>query len=1328
MVHLDRPLLAALLDGSATHAEREQAESHLAACPACSALVVQVAAEVRERSLARPAVPGDDLHATTSFPLAAPGEACPSTVNLSAPAAQGGPDTSLDFHVLPPAEETSLGVLGDYVLLSKIAQGGMGVVYKARQQSLNRVVALKMMLGGQHAGEQQIQRFRTEAQAAANLDHPNIVPVFEVGEFDGLPFFSMGYVEGHSLQQRVAAGPLPPRAAAEMVRALSGAVQYAHQRGIVHRDLKPANVLLDAAGQPRITDFGLAKRIEADKELTASGQILGTPTYMSPEQAAGDSQQAGPACDLYALGAILYCLLTGRPPFQAASPLETVRMVLEQEPVPPRQLNASIPRDLETICLKCLQKKPRDRYPSAEELEWELARFLKGEPIRARRVGRAERLIRWCRRKPATAGLIVASVAAVVLLAGFLHFRQEYAAARTLAAARQQLADTQRYHSLVSDVRESAATRRNGWTWGSLEKLTEAAALEVEDADPVPLRTLAVAALAHVDVRPTPLIAAFRNEPHALAFSPDSQRFVVGPYRERPTCPVHLFDTTTRQKVGEYNFDTVAMLLGKSLSRLLDLQQSDVVEGVYALTFSPDGRQVAVGTRQGNIHLWSPAHPDQTRVLSSAQDVALDLAFSPDGRWLYGQFDDPAQGTHQLRRWDAESDWQEAPWGEVRVNHFAVSPDGKWLAFTREGALSLHHPDGRLYREFPEDANYGDVVFTPDSRYVVAENRHALDRYAIQTGEQVQILLDPTAARSPAGSLSVSGDGALLMTSGEGRKVRLWDAASGRVAAELVVPGSNNDRLTSTPPARLSSDGRWLAAAANNETQLHEVRRPTVTTTLAHTGSPVLDMDLSADGRTLVCLSESDGRRRSTLSVWSAEDGRLLRETSARAHPNEHVGFVEPYFIQLAGVPTRIMGDRVRLAPDGAHAVAASSLAGLVSFPLDGSAPHSLPLPTGRQVRVFQEDAFKIDGDPARVAVVDDPQATNGRAVRIAGKSPDCEIRVRLDRDSFRASGQEGWSVFAAIRVEYDAAEGDAFEMAAVTHNHTHRELVPLASWPGLDYHLFQMDVFDEGTFERGDSDWVDQVVLGVANPHVRAIWIDYVHVVPIYVRSWPSELSVTPQGPLAFSSDGQDLWGQVNNDHLASWSVAAQQTRTGWTNAPGEQFLSNSQLWSLAIGKTWGLMGAEDGTLWLFSTQTGQPQNRFDGPGGGVTALAILPGETRALIGADTGRLRLISLPERDTVTDLEEQPGGVTALALNGAGDLLAVGSRAGVVTLWRRQHDEFQPLLTLPAYQAPIQTLRLSANGRTLALLVQGEHAVRLWRFDQLNEELGKMKLGF
>lgn len=346
-----------------------------------------------------------------------------------------------------PKAVTTGASFGHYELIEPIAKGGMGIVYKARQRNLNRIVAIKMILAGQFADQSDIDRFYAEAEAAAALSHPNIVAIHEIGEVQGQHFFSMDYIEGQSLAALVQENPLRPRRAAEFVRTIAETMQFAHESGVVHRDLKPANILLDKRQRPLITDFGLAKQVTGQSQRTMAGSIVGTPSYMPPEQAAGKIDEIGPWSDLYSLGAILYELLTGRPPFRSASPFETVRQVLETDPLSPRLLNENVPKDLETICLKCLQKERVRRYASAQELADELGRFLRGEPIHARPISQIARFWRLCKRHPITASAI--ATAAVFFVAASIISTVAYV--KTSAALAQS---DQSFREAVNTVNE----------------------------------------------------------------------------------------------------------------------------------------------------------------------------------------------------------------------------------------------------------------------------------------------------------------------------------------------------------------------------------------------------------------------------------------------------------------------------------------------------------------------------------------------------------------------------------------------------------------------------------------------------------------------------------------------------------------------------------------------------------------------------------------------------------------------------------------------------------------------------------------------------------
>ena len=374
--------------------------------------------QTKRRSRNRWRIRPPDGHAT----LAADPPECQANARTLAAATVPLPyDPYVTMHA--PAGAKTLGAapgmrFGEYELIAEIARGGMGVVYRARQVTLDRVVALKMILAGRLANADEVQRFQTEAAAAAKLRHANIVAVHDVGECEGQHYFTMEFIAGASLDRKLAEGPLAGKAAARYVRILARAVQYAHKHGILHRDLKPSNILIDADDEPHITDFGLAKRLDHGASgQTRTGAILGTPSYMSPEQAQGRTGELGPASDVYSLGAILYELVTGRPPFRAETPLDTVMQVIDHHPVPPRLLNPRVDHDLETICLKCLEKHPALRYASAEELGVDLQHYLEGESINARSFNVIDRLARTLERDQHTADFSTWSAMVLVMAA-----------------------------------------------------------------------------------------------------------------------------------------------------------------------------------------------------------------------------------------------------------------------------------------------------------------------------------------------------------------------------------------------------------------------------------------------------------------------------------------------------------------------------------------------------------------------------------------------------------------------------------------------------------------------------------------------------------------------------------------------------------------------------------------------------------------------------------------------------------------------------------------------------------------------------------------------
>ncbi len=595
------------------------------------------------------------------------------------------------------ASEPVIGSFAEYELLEKIARGGMGIVYKARQKKPNRIVALKTILAGTLASPELVERFYLEAEAAAALEHPGIVPIYEVGEFNGQHFFSMGFVDGGSLADQTKDGPLPPRRAASLIMQVAEAVGYANDRGIIHRDLKPGNVLLDKDGKPKVTDFGVAKNASSDSHLTMDGQIIGTASYMPPEQARGHLSEIGPASDVYSLGATLYCLVTGRPPFQAASTLETIEQVTKQEPVSPRQLNAAVNRDLETICLKCLQKEPGKRYPRAQDLADDLRRFLSGEPIQARPVSRSERLWRWARRNPLIAALtigIALSLFAGTIVSWVFAVRAQFEANASRAARR--LSDRRWYVAELSLayqdwkaghidlVRERLRKQGTpspdqedlrGFEWYYLDSLCHLD-LATLKGHKEPVRCVAIspdgtiiASAASSSGRPNEVILwhvadasqfgrfeAPGGLPQRLVFSPDGKRLALAV--GNPGCP------------GEIQIWDVAR------AHLDHTLRTDPGSG-FCLAFHPDGKTLASAGESGTIKIWNTSTGLLDRALEGHQAFVTGLAFLADGKTLASVSYDQT-----VRLWETATGRQTSL-TQIRCGNLraaALNPDGKTLA------------------------------------------------------------------------------------------------------------------------------------------------------------------------------------------------------------------------------------------------------------------------------------------------------------------------------------------------------------------------------------------------------------------------------------------------------------------------------------------------------------------------------------------------------------------------------------------------------------------------------------------------------------------------
>ena len=522
-----------------------------------------------------------------------------------------------------------------YEILRELGRGGMGVVYQARHRKLNRLVALKMILAGSHAGEADLARFQTEAEAIARLQHPNIVQVHEVGEHEGKPFFSLEFCAGGSLEKKLNGTPLPAREAAALVETLAQAMQAAHEQHVIHRDLKPANVLLAEDGTPKITDFGLAKKLD-EAGQTQSGAIMGTPSYMAPEQAGGKSKEIGPHTDVYALGAILYEMLTGRPPFRAATSLDTILQVVSDEPVPPRQLQPKTPRDLETICLKCLQKEPHKRYVSAQALAKDLRRFQNGESVQARPVGRVKRGYRWCRWNPLGAALLAALLLGTALATGLAVWAL---GERSRAALEKEEKDRQLTRAEWTLYGSQLALAEAAWNDNQADLAWDYLNRTRQDYRGWEYRYLSTQFLKDQRVLKGHTAGVF-----AETFSPDGKHLVSA----ANDGTMRLWEANTGQEVRALKGHTKQVsahggyYANNSSDRGWVLFTIDVA-------FSPDGKRLAAGLSR-TVHVWSADTGQEVRVLQGHTGRVTAVAFSPDGKRIASASEDKT-----VRLWDAET-------------------------------------------------------------------------------------------------------------------------------------------------------------------------------------------------------------------------------------------------------------------------------------------------------------------------------------------------------------------------------------------------------------------------------------------------------------------------------------------------------------------------------------------------------------------------------------------------------------------------------------------------------------------------------------------------
>lgn len=730
-----------------------------------------------------------------------------------------------------------LGIFGDYELLEEIGRGGMGAVYKARQLSLNRTVAVKVILSGRFASESAIERFRGEAEAAGNLQHSHIVAIHEVGEEKGHHFFSMDYVEGPSLADLVREKPLPPKRAARYVQKVALAIHYAHERGTVHRDLKPSNILIDPFDEPRVADFGLAKRLTGDLDLTLTGQVIGSPNFLAPEQARGQGLRASASCDIYALGAVLYYLVTGRPPFLSESLEETLHLVLTSDPPAPTILNPAIPKDLETICLKCLEKEPARRYGSAGEVAGELTRFLDDQPIQARPLGPAGKLWRWARRNPTLSAVsltLLVCLLAISIGSPIALFRIRDESRRTREAQKELRAKL--WDSYLAQARALRWSRKAGSQFEGLEIIAKA----VEIQPSLALRNEAIASLALHDIRLVKTWDQFEEQREFACLNLNSGCYAYG----GPSGEISL------RKISDETELVRLPALGSKVR--------------YMAEFSPDGRYLIAIYRDGLTRLWD----------WRARRVAVEFKTG-----VYGDFNDFSPDGSRVAVCSnlREVDLYGLPEG-ARLKSFPLegqphcvrfNPRKAWLAVAcrdRGRIKILAEETGEIISEFGAGAPIFELAWHPDGEHLVAacEDRRL---YLWNASRQQNLKQWPGHEMSQPVRVTFHPSGRLFASGGWDGKIRLWSFPD---AEELVHLGGEGQQLD------FDRTGRWLTCYGwnGNLPRIYEIAaHPVVHTLQKHASATDQTEGTVAFSRGGQYLAFPSG---DVVKVWHAASGRTV--------------------------------------------------------------------------------------------------------------------------------------------------------------------------------------------------------------------------------------------------------------------------------------------------------------------------------------------------------------------------------------------------------------------------------------------------------------------
>ena len=1183
--------------------------------------------------------------------------------------------------------------IGNYVLIKELGRGGMGVVYLARDARLGRTVALKTVPDSFRSPDSNprpreielLHRFERETKAAASLVHPNIIPLLESGTDNGRPWFTMEYVDGTTLSQQLAEKPLSGADAAEIVVSVATGLEYAHRNGIIHRDLKPSNIMIDSRGVPRISDFGLAKFEGRDLTLTDSGDILGTVSYMSPEQARGASDEVCSRSDVYSLGAVLYRCLTGRPPFQAADPIVALQQIATELPVAPQKLNSEVSNDLNTICLKCLEKESSKRYQSAHELAEDLQRLLDHKPIHARSIGALGIGVRWLRRHPLLATSIAMTCALILTLAVGVPYQliQQAELSKAQQQARHDASNAaqQEYFANIASVREYRRRGEIGWTWSARDRLAALAETDGVEKDAYELRTLAAAVAVSNDWRSVKRFAEGFDAAD-IAVDPTGQMLAIAEIRAKAGCRVHVYkvgrDETGSAQVELFREWTGSAFDGtiRNFMAGLGLSGHNRAEGFRSVCFSPDGKQIAAGSRHGEIWIWDLDNKENkpARHLNSVTSKGVgSLAVSVDNR-LYAlgttnrDFLQIHDGTDPL------PSWKSIP--STNVSFVSQIQSGEIL-FTQGRYLYRNPFGGDPVRVKTMPNAFGQIAVTGDGSALLGSaagtGLYDFRFYNTVSGLPVRQLDVPLHLNSRQIYHPVfAAKDTQIISALDPNLVGLWDGLSGKIVSSFSIENKSVSPVTWLAKSNLAAiaDGEGVelfevqnVACDKHQPYFHSIR----------TGaSPVNDFDISSDNRSVQILdSHASTRRTLRVTRFDLKDGDRIQSWTTIVSP-------------------RISYDRMGIV---VHCL---------STMLNGEILAAFSRP-GCWLRLG-EDGFsgaKLSGMPKRIEASPGTSRFDIPASLKLANGAEMHVGLAVNCDRAKLRSDE------SIHINY----GDQSHSISAIDQHIYG--------PGWQCHFF--DAFGPEELRK-----LTNVEVQLPERIAKEEGTETVmHLIIAEVNREAERLEKfwrLPDGSLVHADRHNTLHWSPSLDKSSEWE---------WTdvinNATAIRDVVGNEEFLIAgtrRGQLFRLDKSGDEQLLTKGMRiTVDHENRHE-----FVAVAADKSLSKAVAGKRNGELVAFDLQasenfERETYA---HHQAPVTSVAMSPDGETLVSADDSGFLQFWQVDGTDLRPNFELDTLTSAAIKMQFSSDQSKLLILCRGESGIRILEFSRLQRMFGKLGL--